>query len=177
MKRTMYIITAGSVALTVVFAVLFANTRTGAFYSLAVTFGTVAYHFLMRLGVGFAFDITMKNRADYNSAWFKCRPWEKKLYKFLGVKNRKHRLPTFEPNVFNPKLHTWDEIAQAMCQAELVHETIVILSFVPVAFSAVFGAFWVFLITSVCAAAFDLMFVIIQRYNRPRIIRMTKNKG
>jgi hypothetical protein len=84
--------------------------------------------------------------------------------------------PTFEPNVFNPKLHTWDEIAQAMCQAELVHETIVILSFVPVAFSAVFGAFWVFLITSLCAAAFDLMFVIIQRYNRPRIIRLIKHR-
>ena len=69
-----------------------------------------------------------------------------------------------------------DEIAQAMCQAELVHETIVILSFVPVAFSAVFGAFWVFLITSLCAAAFDLMFVIIQRYNRPRIIRLIKHR-
>ena len=176
MKKTMYIITACSAALTVVFAVLFANTRTGAFYSLAITFGTVAYHFLMRLGVGFAFDITMKNRADYNNGWFKCRPWEKKLYKFLGVKNRKHRLPTFQPDVFNPELHTWDEIAQAMCQAELVHETIVILSFVPVAFSAVFGAFWVFLITSVCAAALDLTFVIIQRYNRPRIIRMIRRK-
>lgn len=176
MKKTVYIITACSVALTIVCAVLFANTQTGAFYSLAITFGTVAYHFLMRLGVGFAFNLTMKNRADYNNAWFKSRPWEKKLYKFLGVKNWKHRLPTFEPDIFNPGLHTWDEIAQAMCQAELVHETTVILSFVPVAFSAVFGAFWVFLITSVCVAAFELMFVIVQRYNRPRVIRQIRRK-
>ena len=176
MKKTMYIITACSAALTVVFAAIYAYTGTGAFFSLSITFGTVLYHFLMRLGVGFTFDITMKNHADYNSAWFKCRPWEKKLYKFLGVKKWKHALPTFQPDVFNPELHTWDEIAQAMCQAELVHEVIVILSFVPVAFSAVFGAFWVFLITSVCAATFDLTFVIIQRYNRPRIIRMIRRK-
>ena len=172
----MYIITVCSAALTVAFAALFAVTRTGAFLSLAITSGTVLYHFLMRLCVGFAFNCVMKNRADYNSAWFKCRPWEKKMYKLLGVKKWKHALPTFQPDVFNPELHTWDEIAQAMCQAELVHEVIIILSFVPVAFSAVFGAFWVFLITSVCAAAFDLTFVIIQRYNRPRIIRLIKHR-
>ena len=65
-------------------------------------------------------------------------------------------------------MHTWDEIAQAMCQAELVHETIVVLSFLPVAASVWFGAAAVFLVTSLAAAAFDLMFVMMQRYNRGR---------
>ena len=68
------------------------------------------------------------------------------------------------------KTHTWDEIAQAMCQAELVHETIVILSFLPILAGIRFGAYPVFIITSVLAAAFDMMFVIMQRYNGPRIV-------
>ena len=40
-----------------------------------------------------------------------------------------------------------------------------------------FNSFWVFLITSVAGALFDLMFVIMQRYNRPRVIRMAKRSA
>lgn len=62
-----------------------------------------------------------------------------------------------------------------MCQAELVHETIVVLSFVPIIPSVlVFGDLPVFIITSLAAAIIDVTFVIIQRYNRPRIIRHIK---
>ena len=59
-----------------------------------------------------------------------------------------------------------------MCQSELVHETNIVLSFVPLAASVRFDAFPVFLITSICSAAFDLLFVIMQRYNRFRILKM-----
>ena len=58
-----------------------------------------------------------------------------------------------------------------MCQAELVHETITVLSFVPVLFAIWFGQLPVFLITSLLAAAFDMQFVILQRFNRPRVIK------
>jgi len=54
----------------------------------------------------------------------------------------------------------------------MVHEVIVALSFVPVIFSVWFESFGVFLITSVLAAGFDMMFVIMQRYNRPRLVRL-----
>lgn len=90
------------------------------------------------------------------------------------MKHWKNKLPSYQPEYFDPQKHSWDEIAQAMCQAELVHEVIVVLSFVPIAFSVWFGALPVFVITSVAAAAFDLMFVIIQRYNRPRVMRLIK---
>lgn len=79
-------------------------------------------------------------------------------------------LPTYAPHLFDHKKHRWDEIAQASCQAELVHETIILLSFVPIVFSIWAGAIMVFTITSVLAAAFDMTFVIIQRYNRTRIV-------
>lgn len=63
-----------------------------------------------------------------------------------------------------------------MCQSELVHETNIILSFIPVSASKWFGSFYVFLITSVCGAIFDLLFVIMQRYNRARIIKIAVKK-
>ena len=81
-------------------------------------------------------------------------------------------MPTYDPDTFSNKKHTWDEIAQAMCQAELIHETNIVLSFVPLIASVPFGSFDVFFITSICSAVFDLLFVIIQRYNRPRIVKM-----
>ena len=61
-----------------------------------------------------------------------------------------------------------------MCQAELVHETIMLLSFVPILAYLWFGALEVFIITSILAAGFDGMFVIIQRFNRSRVINMIK---
>ena len=176
MKKPMYIISAGALVLCVVCAVIYALYKVNVFYSLAVTFGTIAYHFLMRLAVGFIFNITMNNRADYTKGWFRQREWEKKLYKRLGVKRWKNILPTYDPEVFDPGRHTWDEIAQAMCQAELVHEVITVLSFVPLVFSIWFGAFWVFAVTSVLSAAFDLTFVILQRSNRPRVIKLINRK-
>ena len=85
-------------------------------------------------------------------------------------------MPTYDPKVFDSKLHTWDEIAQAMCQAELVHEVIVLLSFLPLFAAIPFGAFPVFLITSLISALYDLSFVIMQRYNRPRVVRIFEKR-
>ena len=67
-------------------------------------------------------------------------------------------MPTYYSEIFSSKEHTWDEIAQAMCQSELVHETNMILSFVPIVASKWFGAFYIFFITSMCSAIFDLLF-------------------
>ncbi|NBI89159.1 hypothetical protein D3Z45_00810 [Lachnospiraceae bacterium] len=140
--------------------------------TLAVTFGTITYHLGMRLLVGLLYNIGMKNRANYTKKWYRIHSWEHILYQFLKVKKWKAKMPTYNSDIFSNKKYTWDEIAQAMCQSELVHETNIVLSFVPLVASVRFGAFSVFLITSICSAIFDLMFVIIQRYNRTRIIRM-----
>lgn len=141
--------------------------------TLALTFGTVTYHLGMRLLVGLLYNIGMKNRANYTKKWYQIHSWESRLYQFLRVKKWKDKMPTYKPDVFSNKKHTWDEIAQAMCQSELVHETNVVLSFVPLVASVRFGVFSVFLITSICSAVFDLMFVIMQRYNRSRIVKMS----
>ena len=149
----------------------------GIWLALAVTFGTAAYHLGARLLVGHAFDHWMGNRADLNRRWYQPRPWEEKLYRVLRVKSWKDRMPTFYPDEFSPEKHSLDEIAQTTCQSELVHETNVLISFLPLAAAIPLGAFWVFFITSLGSALFDLSLVILQRYNRPRILRLAQRQA
>ena len=143
----------------------------------AITFATFFYHFAMRLLVGHILHRAMQNKANYRKAWYQLRPFEIKLYQKLNVKKWKGAMPTYDPSCFDPKLHTWDEIAQAMCQAEIVHEVIVVLSFLPLLAAIPFGAFGAFLITSILSAMYDLSFVIMQRYNRPRILKLISKKA
>lgn len=144
--------------------------------SLAITAGTTTYHFVMRLLVGCIYDRLMHNRADYERRWYQPLRFEAGLYRFLRVKAWKGRMPSYDPMLFSYQLHSWHEIAQTMCQAELVHETIVPLSFLPVFAARWFGAEAVFWCTSAAAAIFDLMFVIMQRCNRPRVVRLAQKE-
>ena len=146
-------------------------------FSIAITFGVTFYHFAMRLFVGYSVDRIFKNGINYNSQWFSPKKFEPHLYKKLHVHKWKEKVPTFDPEQFDIEKHTFDEIISSMCVAEIVHEAIFILALLPVFLSIPFGEFWVFLITSVLSAAFDLIFVILQRYNRPRIIRLLHRKS
>lgn len=174
MKKLMMSTAVITVIVTILMAVLFVNFEADVLFSLTITFGTIAYHFVMRILVGGIVDTIMHNRADYNKKWYRLRPFEEKLYKKLKVKNWKKKMPTYDPDIFDIKKHSFEEIVQAMCQAEVVHETIAVFSFLPLITVPVFGSFWVFLITSLLSACLDLSFVMMQRYNRPRIIKLIK---
>lgn len=140
-------------------------------YSTAITLGTTFYHFAMRLAVGAFFDTSFHNNVDYRRNWFQEKGVEPKLYQAIRVKKWKKFLPTLQPETFLLRKHSLTGLIQATCQAELVHEIIMVLSFVPVIFSVWFGSFEVFLITSGMAFLVDGSFVIVQRYNRPRLVR------
>lgn len=176
MKKALFALAGGSLGGCVVCAGIYAVWDIGLFLSLAITCGTFAYHFVMRLAVGYAIHACCRNRMNYRRRWFAQRGFEPALYKALRVKRWKAHMPTFESDFFSLNTHTVEEIVQSMCQAEVVHEVIVVLSFVPLLFSLVWGEFAVFCITSVLAALFDLLFVIMQRYNRPRLIRMMRKR-
>ena len=175
MAKKMKIITFFSTVITVFFSILYFNTKNKLTLSLMITFATISYHFIMRLFVGFVINLIFNNHINYQSKWFHISTTEEKLYKIFKVKKWKGKMATYNPENFDNKIHSWDEIAQAMCQAELVHELIIILSFVPIFASIPFDALWIFVITSVLSACFDALFVIIQRYNRPRIIKLIEN--
>ena len=167
MARGMKLGAAVCVALTVVFSLLQLTPLT-------ITAGTFSYHLLMRLAVGFAFDRTLNNHVDPDHRWFRLLTFEEALYERLQVGRWKSDMPTYDPDAFDRHKHSWEEIAQAMCQAELVHEVIAVLSFLPVLASVWLDEPVVFAVTSALAAAFDLLFVVIQRYNRPTLSLLAK---
>lgn len=162
---------------TAFFSALYRKSACEVLLTLAITFGTISYHAVMRLLVGVLFRVVMQNRADYKKHWYRVGRREMAVYEKLNVKSWKRRLSTFDRTLFDPRLHTWDEIAQTMCQAELVHETIVLLSFLPIAAGVWFGAYPVFIATSVFAAGCDLLFVMMQRYNRQRISKLLERES
>ena len=170
-------IAAFSLAATVILAISYKVTSSGILLPLAITSGTIAYHFVMRLMVGLAFHATMRNKADYRKRWYQISKREMAVYEKLKVKKWKRRMPTYDPALFDPRLHTWEEIVQAMCQAELVHETIAVLSFLPILAGIWFGEYPVFIVTSVLSAACDMVFVIMQRYNRQRVMKLLNRKS
>ena len=139
--------------------------------------GYKALHLTVFLTLAITAGTTLYNRADYRKWWYRSRPWEQKLYELLRVKQWKKKMPTYDASLFDPRVHTWEEIAQAMCQAELVHETIAVLGFVPILAGRWFGATVVFVVTSVIAAIVELGFVVMQRYNRQRVIMMLRRAG
>ncbi len=141
--------------------------------SLAITFGTVFYHFAMRLTVGGIVPILFR-KVSHNHPWFRQRSWEKALYRRLGVKKWKKHIPTYDPESFSLEHHTPGEILQNMCISELVHEGIMLCSFLPLAAVPIFGEFWVFFLTSLAAAMLDGIFVALQRFNRPRVEKLLR---
>lgn len=142
--------------------------------SCAITFGTTFYHFAMRLLVGHL----IPNTFDHRRAWFQPKAFEKKLYRLLRVKKWKDHMPTYDPRLFSLTENSLEQIVSNMCQAEVVHEVIVLFSLVPMLFTLLWDSFFVFFITSILAAALDTTFVILQRYNRPRLVRLlSKKKG
>ena len=150
---------------------LYWKTGTDWVLSCAISFGTTLYHFVMRLAVGFIIPLCVKTYNQKNW-WFRPRKWESALYRKLKVRKWKHHLPTYEPSQFSTEHYTLPQIVHNMCQAEVVHEVIVLLSFVPLAFVPLFGVFPVFFATSLAAGLVDCVFIIAQRYNRPRLLRI-----
>lgn len=127
--------------------------------------------------VGLVFRVVMQNKADCKKRWYHVGKHEMAVYEKLNIKNWKRRMPTYDRTLFDPRIHTWNEIAQAMCQAELIHETIIVLSFLPIMEGIWFGAYPIFIVTSVLAAGFDMLFVMMQRYNRQRVMKLLKRKN
>lgn len=146
-------------------------------YSMAIAFGTTFYHLSMRLAVAYIMDARFHNHMDYTKKWFQERAFEPKFYKIIRLKKWKKWLPTFNPKDFLLDRHSVTDMIQATCQAEIIHEVIMILSFVPVIFSVWVGGMKVFIVTSCMSSLLDSVFVILQRYNRPRLMRLIEKNA
>ena len=179
----MILITVFLLVLFVVSLPIFLITKNDTIETITITIGIALYHFAMRLVVGTVVNVIMKNKANHNNIWFREKRFESKLYKTLGVRKWKKRLPTYSPETFDFKQKKFEQIVGATCQAEIVHEIIMVFSLLPIIMIPFLGGAVAIIITSVLATLFDFLFVILQRYNRPKLIRAmerfnkTLNKG
>ena len=78
MPKVMKIITTICILATLLITVIYQNSSSGFCLILAITFGTITYHFVMRLLIGWFVMIFMKNKADYTKQWYQLHTWEKK---------------------------------------------------------------------------------------------------
>ena len=174
-SRFQAIMAIGTAISLTVMTVCFFMRNIGFFYSLGITALTFFTHFMIRYLGAMIASVLPKKLKDPNRRWYQPKKWEKALYRKLGVKRLKDHVPTYDPDQFDFKKRTPAELLYASCHAEVTHELIVVMSFLPMLYTLKFGSFQIFLITSLLAACVDLFFVIVQRYNRPRFIRYARN--
>ena len=178
LRNSVHMLNAFCITVSIIFYHLFTIAYNGIFYLLCIIFAIAGYHLFVHLAIGHIVNFILKNDVDYNKKWFLEKPFEDKLYKKLKVRNWKDKIPTFYPDTFSLQNNAPDKILKVMCQSEVVHAIIVILSFVPIlyAFYINLPYKWLFIISSLMSATFDTCLVIMQRYNRPRIRRMLERK-
>jgi len=174
LKKKMILTT---VFLLIGFAILLPNfivTGNSVVEIITITVGVTLYHFAMRLAVGNIVNLIMKNEANHNSVWFREKNFEKKLYNLLRVRKWQKYVPTYSPETFDTNKKSVKEIVGATCQSEIVHEVIMALSWLPIATIPYLGGTAAIIITSFLSMMIDSVFVILQRYNRPRLVRVMK---
>ena len=150
----------------------FIATGNDALEVITITLGVSFYHFAIRLALGTIVDLIMKNKADHKNIWFREKRFENKLYKLLRVRRWKKYIPTYDSDTFDTSRKTVKEIIGATCQAEVVHELIMAFSLLPIALIPFLGGAEAFIVTSLLSMLIDSAFVILQRYNRPKLVRV-----
>lgn len=149
----------------------------GNFFANAVVLWTgivcfvIMYHLWMRIIMG---NVSKLFTIRYTQWWFQETKFEKKLYKTLRVKNWKNKALTYNPELYSVKNRSLEEIANTTAKSETDHWINVGISLSTILFSLIWGAFWISLLTAILAILFDSQFIIIQRYNRPRLLRLIK---
>lgn len=176
MKRIMYIVSGASLALMFAFFILMVNTNKGVFATLGITAMTICYHFTMRLVIGNITGSIKLSEFDPNAFRYRERGFERKLYKALHVKKWKRFAPSYDERDFSLKDRSFDELARTTCRAETTHWLCAAASLVTICFAAWFGSLAVFIITGILGALVDLALVVIQRYNRPRFMRLAERE-
>lgn len=152
------------------------HTNSDAVLWLGITAFTIMYHFWVRIIMGNVSKL-FKKHINYKQRWFKERKFEKTLYKLLNVKKWKDRAFTYNPGDFSVKDRSLEDIANTMAKSEIDHWINEAISISTMFFGFIWGKTLIFVITALCAMIFDGQFIVIQRYNRPRIVKLIERKN
>jgi len=172
----MYCVIAVAVVITITSFVLYYGNiyRHNVILWTGVTAFTIMYHFWGRIIMG---NVTKLFKIDYRHWWFKERCFENKLYKVLKVKKWKDKALTYNPELFSLRDYSLEDIANTMSKAETDHWINEIISLTTLFFALIWGEFWIFAITAVLAMLFDGQFIVIQRFNRPRVLKAIERES
>ena len=171
----MYCVIAVTAAASVAaFALYYGNIlRSDVVLWIGITAFTIMYHLWMRIIMG---NVSKLFPIHYTQWWFQERAFEPALYRMLRVKKWKDKAMTYNPELFSLKDRTLEEIANTTAKAETDHWINELISLSTLLFAIPWGQFWIFFLTAVLAMLFDVQFIVIQRYNRPRILRLLKKR-
>ncbi|MBE6678985.1 MAG: hypothetical protein E7598_00515 [Ruminococcaceae bacterium] len=134
----------------------------------------ILYHFGLRILMG---EVTKRFKINYLHPFYKERRFEKSLYKLLKVRKWKDKVLTFEPENYDFKNRTLEQLATTMSKSELDHWINEVISVFSILFIFIWGCPPAFLISAVAAMLFDAQFIIVQRYNRPVVLRLMNRKS
>ena len=108
-------------------------------------------------------------------------PWEKggRIYLKLGIRKWKDHLPDMSrlmPDMVKKKLAAADpmSLVQETCVAECVHCWLVVLS---VGMLFLWKSVWSWALWLVYNLLGNVSFILIQRYNRPRLLRLAEKEN
>ena len=97
-----------TLALTVIFALLYRFFPADWILPVAISAGTTCYHFTMRLLVGFLVPPFVKK--PMQRRWFQQKHFETKLYHALKVKHWKDHMPTYDPASFSLRENSLEQV-------------------------------------------------------------------
>ena len=140
-----------------------------------VTF-TIMYHFWVRIILGNVSKL-FKKKINYKQKWFQELKFEKSLYKLLHVKEWKDKAFTYNPRDFSLKDRSLEDILNTTAKSEVDHWINEAISVSTMFFGLIWGKPWLFIISAICAMIFDSQFIIIQRYNRPRLAKVVQREN
>ena len=133
--------------------------------------GYTAIHFvLMFISAPIVF-LFFRMKYNYHHNWFVTKKFEAKLHRVLKVKKWKTKIPTYDSMAYALSEQNIMKAIQMTCHAEIVHEVIAVLSYLPVLFGLVISKWELLIVLSTFFSMIHLLFSIVQRYNRPRLIR------
>ena len=151
-------------------------TENNIFLWIGITAFTITYHFWGRIILGNISKL-FKKYINYNQWWFKEKWFEKNLYEILRVKKWKGKVLTYNPEQFDLKTNSLDQIANTMVKSEIDHWINEVISISTMFFGLIWGETWIFVITALAAMIFDGQFIVIQRYNRPRVLKILERRN
>lgn len=147
------------------------------FFHIFATGLMVLYHVLIRALTPRFVMLVHKKPFNPDNFCFRGRSFEKSLYKFFKVKKWKDKLITVEPEAFSPKTNSPEGILEMMCIAEVIHTLLFFWSLCFILFGFIFGKFWIFIPVASLSGAWELRFVMAQRFNRPRVKKLLQKKN